>query len=218
MMNRTIHISFVVVAMLLPRIALANITTSVEADVWFGDTKVDERRRDNATGGNFSFALEHSHPFLPNASFRYTNIDADYVGLDKYDFSFYYRVLEREHMLFDAGISLTQYSNTHYRTSSQPQSEYNFDEFTFNWYAYAELSVPNSDIDIIGQFDFGDRNGMKRADVLAGIKYQANEDIAIRAGYRVIDLEIDNLATSEPEISESLIFINGFFVGAEYRF
>lgn len=206
-------------ALLFSSSALASsIRTTVGADAWFGDTKIDEQRRDHATAANLFVAIEHDQPYLPYASLRYTSIDADYAGFDKYDFSFYYRVLEREHMLFDAGVSLTKYSDSHYRTSISPQPSYSFNELTFNWYAYAELSIPNTDFDIIGQFDFGNSKDIKRADVLAGVQYQASDTVAIRAGYRVVDLEFDDLANETPEVSESLIFVDGFFVGAEFRF
>lgn len=188
------------------------------ADAWFGDTKIDEQRRDHATAPNLFVAIEHDQPYLPHVSLRYASIDADYASFDKYDFSFYYRLLEREHMLFDAGVTLTKYSDTSYRTSISAQPSYSFNELTFNWYAYAELAIPNTDLDIIGQFDFGESKDIKRADVLAGLKYQASDALAIRAGYRVVDLEFDDLATATPEVSESFIFINGFFVGAEFRF
>ncbi|MGT0149313.1 hypothetical protein ACT691_04970 [Vibrio metschnikovii] len=42
---------------------------------------------------------------------------------------------------------------------------------TFNWFGYAELSIPNSNFDIIGQIDFGESKGIKSADMTAGIQY-----------------------------------------------
>lgn len=218
-MTKLVHLFVTVIMLSFSNSAMSNsIRTTVGADAWFGDTKIDDQRRDDDIAANLFITLEHDQAYLPYVKFRYSSIDTDYAGFDKYDFSFYYRVLERETMLFDAGVTFTQYTNSHYRNSLSAENNYDFDELTFNWYAYAELSIPNSNFDIIGQFDFGNSKEIKRADVLAGLRYKVSNQVAIRAGYRVVDLEFDSFATLTPEVAESLIFVNGFFIGAEYRF
>ncbi len=72
-------------------------------------------------------------------------------------------------MTFDAGISMTQYADTDYQ--AKDDKRYSFDEMTFNWYAYADLSIPNTNFDIIGQFEFGNSDGIKSSDVMAGLQY-----------------------------------------------
>lgn len=193
----------------------------IGTDMWFGSTKIDEVRRDKPNMPVVYAALEHDLPYLPNASIRYTSVDADFTGFDKYDFTFYYKVLERELMTFDAGVTLTNYSNSHYRTQDVASSRYSFDETTFNWYAYGELYVPNTNFDIFGQFDFGSSKGIKSADVTAGLQYLIKFDdshIALRGGYRVIDLEFTDLGPQAEDTPSPLVFVDGWFIGAEYNF
>ncbi|HAS62136.1 MAG TPA: iron-hydroxamate ABC transporter substrate-binding protein [Vibrio sp.] len=218
-MTRTVHLFVTVLTLLFSSSLMANsFRTTIGVDAWFANSKIDDQRYDDDIAPNLFISVEHDLAYLPYMSLRYSSVDGDYAGFDKYDFSFYYRILERDTMLFDAGVTFTQYTNSYYRTIQSPEQKYDFDELTFNWYAYAELAIPNSQFDIIGQFDFGNSKEIKRADVLAGVQYKVNDDVAIRVGYRVVDLELDHLATLTPEVTESLIFVNGFFVGAEYRF
>jgi len=201
--------------------AESSISGDVGADMWFADTKIDEHRRGDAPAPTFYFSLEHELAYVPDFSFRYTSVDADYAGFDKYDYTFYYKILERELMTFDAGVMLTQYTNSHYRTKESATPIYNFDETTFNWYAYAEIHVPDTNFDIIGQFDFSNSSGIKSADVMTGVQYKiglGNGDLALRGGYRVIDLEFTDLAEQSPSTNQSFVFVNGFFLGAEYNF
>lgn len=218
-MTRTLHLFVTIMTLLFSTSLLANsFRTTIGADAWLADSKIDDQRRDDDIAPNVFITLEHDLDYVPYVSLRYSSVDGDYAGFDKYDFSFYYRLLERDNMLFDTGVTFTQYNNSYYYAIQSPEQKYDFDELTFNLYAYAELALPNSSFDIIGQFDFGNSKEIKRADVLAGVQYRVNDEVAIRAGYRVVDLELDNLATLMPDVAESLIFVNGFFVGAEYRF
>ncbi|MBD1567234.1 TIGR04219 family outer membrane beta-barrel protein [Vibrio sp. S12_S33] len=186
------------------------------ADMWWGSTKVDHTRRDDVKAPTMYFAFEHQFPYVPNASIRYTTIDADYASFDKYDYTLYYKVLERELMSFDAGITFTQYDGSQYQAENN--QKYSFDKTTFNWYAYAEIQIPRTNIDVIGQFDFGDGSGVKSADLMAGLQYSFPIDagnIALRGGYRVIDLEFTELAA---DTKESFVFVDGWFLGAEFEF
>ncbi|MFA0415654.1 TIGR04219 family outer membrane beta-barrel protein [Vibrio renipiscarius] len=220
-MNKSVSTLMAALSIASTSVVAQSFTGDIGADVWFGDSKIDETRRDNASAPSLYFSIEHDMAYVPNASIRYTSVDTDYAGFDKYDFTFYYKILDRELMTFDAGATLTQYSNSHYRTKESVTPRYDFNELTFNWYAYAELYIPNTNVDIIGQFDFGNSKGIKSADVLAGLQYRIKTrsgEIALRGGYRVIDLEFDDLASQSPETGESFVFVNGFFVGAEYNF
>lgn len=220
-MNRSAITLMVTLSLASTSVMAQSFTGDIGADVWFGDSKIDETRRNDASVPTLYFSLEHDMAYVPNVGFRYTSVDTDYAGFDKYDFTFYYKVLERELMTFDAGATLTQYSNSHYRTKESATPKYDFDELTFNWYAYAELYIPNTNFDIIGQFDFGNSKGIKSADVLAGLQYKLKTnsgDVVLRGGYRVIDLDFDDLAKQSPDTAESYVFVNGFFLGAEYNF
>ena len=155
---------------------------------------------------------------LPNASFRYTSIDADSLAFDKYDYTFYYTLLEHKLMNFDAGVTFTQYSNSNY-IEPQKGTQTSFDEFTWSFYGNAEINVPDTNFDIIGTMEFGDSSGIKRTDWMAGVQYRipvSESEIALRGGYRVIDLDSDEFFSSE--LSKSFVMVDGWFAGAEVRF
>lgn len=195
------------------------VGVNVAADMWFPSTKIDNTRRDDANSPVLNLAFEHQLPYLPNVSIRYTNLDADYASYDKYDYTFYYNILDRELMTFDAGISMTQYANSDYK--AKDGKSYSFDDMTFNWYAHAEISVPETNIDVIGQFEFGNSDGIKSSDVIAGVQYVvplSSGDLSFRGGYRVIDLEFTDLATASPDNKMSYVFADGWFLGTQFKF
>ncbi|MEZ8826863.1 TIGR04219 family outer membrane beta-barrel protein [Vibrio amylolyticus] len=197
-----------------------NITLG--ADMWWGSTKVNEVRKDDDTLPSLFLALEHELPYLPNVSFRYTALDAEFVAFDKYDYTFYYTLLDHELMDFDAGIAFSQFSNSKYVApiGSQAGSMSSFDELTWNWYGKATINVPNTHFDVIGQIDFGDSKGLKTTDLVAGMQYRIpvrTGEVALKAGYRVIDIESEKFDVDVPD-HKGFVFVNGFFLGAELNF
>ncbi|HHI5412018.1 TPA: TIGR04219 family outer membrane beta-barrel protein [Vibrio metoecus] len=221
-MNRTASVALVTALMISPLSAFAAgsfYTASVGADMWLASTKIDNTRRDDANAPTLYIAFEHDFPYLPNASLRYTNLEADFASFDKYDYTLYYQVLDRELMKFDAGITLTQYANSNYRAPDARR--YDFDQTTFNWYASAEIAIPHTPFDVIGQFDFGNNSDLKSSDVVAGLQYhlpiRAGE-LAFKAGYRVVDLEFTELAKQSADVKQSFVFADGWFLGAQFSF
>ncbi|MCY9866339.1 TIGR04219 family outer membrane beta-barrel protein [Vibrio coralliirubri] len=194
-------------------------TAKVGADMWWGSTKLNEvRQDDDSNSPSLYFAFEHNAPMLPNASFRYTSVDADSLAFDKYDYTFYYTLLEHKLMNFDAGVTFTQYSNSNY-IEPQKGTQTSFDEFTWSFYGNAEINVPDTNFDIIGTMEFGDSSGIKSTDLMAGVQYRipvSESEIALRGGYRVIDLDSDEFFSSE--LGKSFVMVDGWFAGAEVRF
>ncbi|WP_017080833.1 TIGR04219 family outer membrane beta-barrel protein [Vibrio splendidus] len=194
-------------------------TAKVGADMWWGSTKLNEvRQDDDSNSPSLYFAFEHNAPMLPNASFRYTSVDADSLAFDKYDYTFYYTLLDHKLMNFDAGVTFTQYSNTNY-IEPQNGTQTSFDEFTWSFYGNAEINVPETNFDIIGTMEFGDSSGIKSTDLMAGVQYRipvAETEIALRGGYRVIDLDSEEFFSSE--VGKEFVMVDGWFAGAEVRF
>ncbi|MBU2911737.1 TIGR04219 family outer membrane beta-barrel protein [Vibrio splendidus] len=194
-------------------------TAKVGADMWWGSTKLNEvRQDDDSNSPSLYFAFEHNAPMLPNASFRYTSVDADSLAFDKYDYTFYYTLLDHKLMNFDAGVTFTQYSNSNY-IEPQNGTQTSFDEFTWSFYGNAEINVPDTNFDIIGTMEFGDSSGIKSTDLMAGVQYRipvAETEVALRGGYRVIDLDSEEFFSSE--VGKEFVMVDGWFAGAEVRF
>ncbi|MGF1698652.1 TIGR04219 family outer membrane beta-barrel protein [Vibrio lamellibrachiae] len=190
------------------------------ADMWWGSTKVNEVNTDDAKLPSFSVAFEHELPYLPNVGFRYTTIDADYMAFDKYDYTFYYTIFDHDLMDFDFGIALSQFSNSKYIAPIGSENTATFDELTFNWFGKALINIENTNFDIIGQVDFGDSKGLKTTDFIAGMQYRvaiSAGEFAFKGGYRVIDIESEDFAVDVSGV-HSFIFVNGWFLGAEFQY
>ncbi|MDV6254097.1 TIGR04219 family outer membrane beta-barrel protein [Vibrio sp. EA2] len=214
----TIALTTLSLAATFPVLAESSVTTTVGMDIWAADTKVNEVRRDSSTTGALYAAIEHDVKYVPNARLRYTSIDADYMGFDKLDLTLYYQVLEHDLLHFDAGVTVSNLSDTKYiDAGTSPRSE-DFDDLIWAWYGYAEITVPDTRFDVIGEMNFGDSKGIKSTDLMAGIQYKLplqESQWAFRGGYRVIDLESEQFVSS---LGKEFIFADGFFLSAEYTF
>lgn len=196
----------------------SSFTTTVGGEVWVADTKVNEVRRDSDTTGSFYAAIEHDVKYVPNARLRYSSVDADYMGFDKLDLTLYYQILEHDLMHFDAGLTFSNLSDTKYVDAGTNARTEDFDELIWAWYGYAEITVPNTNFDVIGEMNFGDNKGIKSTDLMAGVQYRIpfqESQLTFHGGYRVIDLESEEFLSS---LGKEFIFADGFFVGAQYSF
>lgn len=202
--------------------AESSLTTKLGAEMWWPSTEVNEAKRDSTTTPTVYAAIEHDIKYVPDARIRYGSVDADYMAFDKLDVTLYYRILEHDLMHFDAGITVSDLGNTKY-VEAVTGEQRTFDETIWAWYGYAELTVPNTNFDIIGEMNFGDNSGIKSTDLMAGMQYRlplGSNTLAIRGGYRVIDLESKDIFTADEnsDLGKPFIFANGFFLGAEFAF
>lgn len=121
-------------------------------------------------------------------------------------------------MHFNAGISLMNLSDTEYRNAYNNQRS-DFDETEMTWFLAAELNVPNTPADIVGEVNFSDSNGFKSTDFIAALQYRMpteGHELVMRGGYRVIDLQSETF--SSPTLGDSYVFVDGWFIGMRYQF
>ncbi|NVC64116.1 TIGR04219 family outer membrane beta-barrel protein [Vibrio sp. 05-20-BW147] len=197
----------------------AGVKTTVGAEFWNAKTKVNEVERDRAATGVYYASIEHDVKYLPDLRVRHSSVDADYMAFDKLDFTLYFNLLEHELMHFDAGITFSDLGNTKYLNgANEAAGARSFDEMIWAWYGYGEINVPKTNFDVIGEMNFGNNKGIKSTDLMAGMQYRLpfeDSEVAVRAGYRVIDLEADTFTSP---LGKSFIFAHGWFLGAQYRF
>jgi outer membrane protein len=185
--------------------------------MWLPDTKVNEVTRDGDATASAYVAVEHDVKYVPDARLRYSSVDADYTAFDKLDLTLYYRVMEHDLMHFDAGMTFSDLSGTKY-INPENNARATFDKMIWAWYGYAEITVPNTNFDIIGEMNFGNSDGIKSTDLMAGMQYRmpvGQNTLAFRGGYRVIDLESEEFPNTK---GDPFVFANGFFAGAEFSF
>lgn len=200
-----------------PIFAEPSIATKVGVEAWVADTKVNEVRRDTSVTGTLYVAVEHQVNYVPNVRLRYSSVDADYMGFGKLDLTLYYQVLEHDLLHFDAGVTVSSLSETHYVDATASRKE-EFDDVIWAWFGYAEVTVPNTNLDVIGEMNFGDSQGIKSTDLMAGLQYNVSLDearVTFRGGYRVIDLESEQFLSS---LGKEFMLADGVFLSAEYSF
>ncbi|CAM4039408.1 MULTISPECIES: TIGR04219 family outer membrane beta-barrel protein [Vibrio] len=186
----------------------------VTADMFWGSTKIRETRFADDELPVLSAQIEHDVPYLPNFRIRYTGLDTDFLAHDKFDYTFYYRPLRTENLEFDAGFTLTDYRDSRFY-DPETNTTIDFDSVIFSWFANALIQVPNSNFAVIGEFDFGETDELKSADLTGAIQYTVafdSADIVLRGGYRVLDYtfkEVDKKAYG---------FVDGWFAGVQVAF
>jgi len=180
----------------------------VGLDYWWGSTKVNDVRYDEDKTPFLTLILETDLPYAPHFKFRYSEIDSQQTAFDKYDFTFYYDVIEHDTLALDLGINASNYQNSRYTYLGTDES---FNMTTWGLYANGAIGIPKTDIDIIGQFDFYNSGNKKTADFIAGFEYTLalqTVDVALRTGYRVMDYTF-----YEDKENEATVFVDGWFIG-----
>lgn len=196
--------------------AESSIKTTFGAEMWMVDTEVNEQKRDGDATPSFYLTVEHDFDYVPNARLRYSSIDADYMAFDKTDLSLFYKVLDHELMHFNAGLTFSDLGNTKYINADTAQMS-DFNQTIWAWYGYAEIKVPDTHFDIIGEMNFGNGD-IKSTDLMAGVQYRLpinDHLLKVRGGYRVIDLESD---TFDSSLGKSFIFGHGVYLGVDFTF
>lgn len=224
-MNKTALAVMTAVAMSMASFsAMAEESTVVKvgAEAWWIETEVNEIDRDKEVTPSVYVAIEHDYKYVPNARLRTTGVDNDYMAFDKLDLTLYYPILSRDLLHFDAGITFSDLSNTKYKNADDGLTK-DFNELIWAFYGYAEITVPDTNFDIIGEMNFGDSSGIKSTDLTAGVQYRMplkESTITFRGGYRAIDLESDEFkaTTTNTILGKPFIMADGFFLGVEYSF
>ncbi|WP_375751552.1 TIGR04219 family outer membrane beta-barrel protein [Vibrio sp. HN007] len=196
-----------------------SVGISFGVDHWWSSTHnraEDDGRNVNDDTSSFYFDIEHDVQYVPNFKLRYSSVNApNILSLDKYDYTFYYDIIEHELLQFDLGLTLSQYKNTKYQDLNS--QGYDFNSSVWSIYAAGVIEIPNTNLDIIGQFDFADRDVMKSAEVMAGLQYRIDipvGELALRGGYRVMDYTFKELGTPEDEE----LLVDGWFTGLQFSF
>ncbi|PMH17108.1 TIGR04219 family outer membrane beta-barrel protein [Vibrio breoganii] len=196
------------------KVAEPGVHGKVTADMFWGSTKIRETRQEDDEIPVLSAQIEHDVPYLPNFRIRYTALDTQYIAYDKFDYTFYYRPLRTENLELDLGFTLTDYRNSFYEDTETNDSG-DFDGIIFSWYANALIAVPNTNLAVIGEFDFGETSDIKSADLTGGLQYTFDldsVDLVVRGGYRVMDY------TFKEFDSKAYGFVDGWFVGGQVAF
>lgn len=201
----------------------------------------NDLRLDDSTQGYFYVALEHPIPIVPNVKFQYASIDTDGNGrvnagdtLDKVDFlnedvtsdvdlsfadlTLYYEILDNW-LNFDLGVTARYFDgDARIRGVTSDREESVDINFVLPLaYAKAQFDLPLTGLSIGAEINGVAYSGNHLVDAAAKISYQTDIlpliDVGVEAGYRVLDLETDDIGELNSNID-----VSGPFVGLMAHF
>jgi len=159
---------------------------------------------DNKVVGSYYLAFDHPVPLLPNVKLRYTRSDQNGLDDQFLDALGYYEVLDNIVKL-DVGLGAKRVIATNNGTTNIPAA-----------YVSAGGKLPFTGLSAKAEAFVGKGINADFSDVNAEVKYNFIENIAIdlgvRAGYRIMTVNLDNSGTS------SDIKVQGPYLGMEAHF
>lgn len=177
-----------------------------------------EEKLDNDGAVQFSVALEHPVPIIPNAKIRYVNLDTQTkhsaydVNLDHADFILYYEILDNVVDL-DIGAGATTL-NGHINSLSKRT---NIDETYPIIYGTVGGKLPFTGLSAKAEMTYSNFNDAQLTDALAEIQYNFIDnmlvDVGLKAGYRIFTADLDDYDRSDIKLE-----FKGPYIGLDAHF
>lgn len=162
-----------------------------------------KEKLDNEGAVQFSVALEHPVPIIPNAKIRYVNLDtqteksvagqSNYaVNLDHADFILYYEILDNVVDL-DIGAGATTLNGDITNFAGQRTS---IDETYPIIYGTVGGKLPFTGLSAKAELTYSNFDDAQLTDALAEIQYNFIDnmlvDVGVKAGYRIFTVDLDD--------------------------
>ncbi|MDG1732348.1 MAG: TIGR04219 family outer membrane beta-barrel protein [Thalassotalea sp.] len=185
---------------------------------------------DDETQGRFYVALEHPIPFIPNIKIAHSEIatqgletdneffnsfvtEGSDIDLSYTDYTLYYEIFDNGLFSLDLGITAKDFEGELITTDTFDSVE----EIIPMVYASTQVSIPGTGLSVFAEGNFLSIDDHTLLDYQAGIAYALIDnmliDVTLQAGYRMVDLELDDL----DDVYADLQF-DGAFAGVEVHF
>ena len=199
----------------------------------YGDQgSLSEYSFEDESQGRFYVALEHFIPLVPNIKIAHSEIttsgfesDDDFanmfVGDSQVDFTYtdytlYYELFDNGLFSFDFGLTAKDFEGEFIDADALGFNE-NVDEIIPMLYVATQVSIPGTGLSVFAEGNFLSIDDNTLLDYQAGIAYALLDnmliDVTLQAGYRMVDLELDDL----DDVYADLQF-DGAFAGVEVHF
>lgn len=193
------------------------------------------------TPANFSFALEHPVPLMPNFRLRLTDMSSsgstnlsttfNFSGvsypvnaslgtefnLQSSDFIFYYELLDNDAVTFDLGLNGKYLDGDIQVTDGTTRASETFKGLVPMLYGAVKFGIPMTHFSVFGDFNLLSVGDHTLRDYQAGAAYTLVDnmavDFSVRGGYRRFNLELDDLDGIYADWS-----FDGLFLGIEADF
>lgn len=193
-----------------------------------GNINIDEKNQadqDIDTDGTvqLSVAFEHPIPLIPNIKAKYTSLNFDTesskygaanteVKLDHADLILYYEILDNI-VDADIGVGATLLNGD----VKQFGQSYDVDEYAPIIYAAAGVKLPFTGLKAKAEATYTNVNDVKITDAQAELQYDFIQsmiaDVGLKAGYRVLDIELDDTHSRDMKFE-----FKGPYIGLDAHF
>ena len=177
-----------------------------------------KEKLDNEGAVQFSVALEHPVPIIPNAKIRYVNLDTQTersaydVNLDHADFILYYEILDNVVDL-DIGAGATTL-NGHINRLDQRT---NIDETYPIIYGTVGGKLPFTGLSAKAELTYSNFDDAQLTDALAEIQYNFIDnmlvDVGVKVGYRIFTVDLDDYNHNDIKLD-----FKGPYIGLDAHF
>ncbi|TCB32330.1 TIGR04219 family outer membrane beta-barrel protein [Acinetobacter sp. ANC 4910] len=183
-----------------------------------------KEKLDNDGAVQFSVALEHPVPIIPNAKIRYVNLDSQTessvvgqpnyaVNLDHADFILYYEILDNVVDL-DIGAGATTLNGDITNFAGQRTS---IDETYPILYGTVGGKLPFTGLSAKAELTYSNFNDAQLTDALAEIQYNFIDnmlvDVGVKAGYRIFTVDLDDYNHNDIKLD-----FKGPYIGLDAHF
>ncbi|TCB80503.1 TIGR04219 family outer membrane beta-barrel protein [Acinetobacter sp. ANC 4173] len=183
-----------------------------------------KEKLDNDGAVQFSVALEHPVPIIPNAKIRYVNLDSQTessvagqpnyaVNLDHADFILYYEILDNVVDL-DIGAGATTLNGDITNFAGQRT---NIDETYPIIYGTVGGKLPFTGLSAKAELTYSNFNDVQLTDALAEIQYNFIDnmlvDVGVKAGYRIFTVDLDDYNRNDIKLE-----FKGPYIGLDAHF
>ncbi|MFU9047264.1 TIGR04219 family outer membrane beta-barrel protein [Acinetobacter tibetensis] len=183
-----------------------------------------KEKLDNEGAVQFSVALEHPVPIIPNAKIRYVNLDSQTessvvgqpnyaVNLDHADFILYYEILDNVVDL-DIGAGATTLNGDITNFAGQRT---NIDETYPIIYGTVGGKLPFTGLSAKAELTYSNFDDAQLTDALAEIQYNFIDnmlvDVGVKAGYRIFTVDLDDYNRNDIKLD-----FKGPYIGLDAHF
>ncbi|PWB13128.1 hypothetical protein DCO44_15730 [Acinetobacter sp. AM] len=183
-----------------------------------------KEKLDNEGAVQFSVALEHPVPIIPNAKIRYVNLDSQTessvvgqpnyaVNLDHADFILYYEILDNVVDL-DIGAGATTLNGDITNFAGQRTS---IDETYPIIYGTVGGKLPFTGLSAKAELTYSNFDDAQLTDALAEIQYNFIDnmlvDVGVKAGYRIFTVDLDDYNRNDIKLD-----FKGPYIGLDAHF
>lgn len=182
-----------------------------------------KEKLDNEGAVQFSVALEHPVPIIPNAKIRYVNLDTQTkssvlgqpnyaVNLDHADFILYYEILDNVVDL-DIGAGATTLNGDINRLDQRTS----IDETYPIIYGTVGGKLPFTGLSAKAELTYSNFDDAQLTDALAEIQYNFIDnmlvDVGVKAGYRIFTVDLDDYNRNDIKLD-----FKGPYIGLDAHF